>query len=170
VSTPFDPQPCAAGEVVVVTEQQDVEILVLCDETPTTFLRTIRYDAETGAVLTVVNTTLDGVTPFVPIGAIGVCGGGADTPVLETLTAQARLLTNATPWTPGGDVVGTLTSLTVTGVSGLWDMVDQSGTALTGLPAGLSLTWGVADDNTLTGPTSITPQAAASVVANWTVR
>lgn len=167
MSTPFDPQPCSSASGVAGL---DVEFLVLCDSNGTQFLRAVKYDAETGVVSTVVNTTLDGTTPFVPVGAVGVC---AETPapgVTETLTAQARQLTNATPWTPGGDVVGTLTSLTVTGVNGLWDMVDANGTALTGLPAGLTLTWTVADDNTLTGPTSVTPQAAASVVAVWTQR
>lgn len=89
---------------------------------------------------------------------------------VRTLTAQARTLTNATPWTPGADVAGTLTSLTVTGVSGLWDLVDANGTAVTGLPAGLTLTWSAEDDNTLTGPQSVTPQAGASVVAAWTQR
>ena len=87
---------------------------------------------------------------------------------VRTLTAQARQLTNATPWTPGGDVSGTLTSVTVTGLSGLWDLVDANGTTLTGLPAGLSLTWEAEDDNHLTGPQSVTPQVGASVVANWT--
>lgn len=90
--------------------------------------------------------------------------------VVKTLSAQARVLTNATPWTPGGDVVGVLTSLTVTGTAGLWDMVDASGTVLTGLPAGLTITFNAEDDNTLTGPTSVTPQAGATVVASWTER
>lgn len=94
----------------------------------------------------------------------------SDDDTARTLTAQARVLTNATPWTPGGDVAGTLTSLTVTGTSGLWDLVDANGTALTGLPAGLTLTWNAEDDNTLTGPQSVTPQAGATVVANWTQR
>ena len=67
-------------------------------------------------------------------------------------------------------MAGTLTSLTVTGTSGLWDLVDANGTALTGLPAGLTLTWNAEDDNTLTGPQSVTPQAGATVVANWTQR
>lgn len=259
----------------ITTAQFDVEQQVLCDATPTRFLRRYVYDSETpGAGITIVNTTLDGTTPFVPVGAVGVCStpvqsdfdflstvlcdsagtqfiqrltfnsatgavtattnttltGGAFVPVgavslcanccpvvigsgcistgsgrytalrlptgvislidsvtgaavlaaniiacaddnlVKTLTAQARLLTNATPWTPGGDVAGTLTSLSVTGLSGLWDMVDQNGTALVGLPAGLTLTWSALDDNTLTGPTSVTPQAGSSVVANWTQR
>ncbi|MEV3895306.1 hypothetical protein [Streptomyces anulatus] len=264
--------PDAQGSTPI--DQQDVEILVLCDATPTRFLRAIKYDAETGAVLSVANTTLDGSTPFVPVGAVGVCttaiasdfdfivqslcdgngtaffrrltfnsatgavtsttdttlAGAAFVPVgtvglcsnccpqvigsgcistgsgfytairatngtislvdsvtgaavlaaniipcpsdntTRTLTAQGRVLTNATPWTPGGDVAGTLTSLTVTGLGGLWDLVDANGTALTGLPAGLTLTWSAEDDNQLTGPTSVTPQVGASVVANWTQR
>lgn len=90
--------------------------------------------------------------------------------VVRTLTAQARVLTNATPWTPGADVTGTLTSLTVTGTGGLWDLVDANGTALTGLPAGLSLTWEAEDDNQIVPPQSVTPQAGATVVANWTLR
>ncbi|MFD3848181.1 hypothetical protein ACFWVB_20110 [Streptomyces microflavus] len=93
-----------------------------------------------------------------------------DDDTVRVLTAQARTLTNATPWTPGADVAGTLTSLTVTGISGLWDLVDANGTALTGLPAGLTLTWNAEDDNQLTGPTSVTPQAGATVIANWTQR
>jgi hypothetical protein len=85
-----------------------------------------------------------------------------------TLTAEARTVTNGAPWTPGADVTGTLTSVTATGTGGLWDMVDASGTALTGLPAGLTLSWSALDGNTLTGPQSITPQAGSTVVVNWT--
>lgn len=265
---PFTP----AAEAATVL--RDEEVLVLCDATPTRFLRRYNYDGATGALVSIVNTTLDGSTAFAPVGAVGVCTtaiasdfdflstvlcdangtqfiqrltfnsatgavtattnttltGGAFAPVgavalcsnccpvvlgngctnvgsgfytairsttgtislidsvtgaavlaanivpcpsdntVRTLTAQGRVLTNATPWTPGADVAGTLTSLTVTGVNGLWDLVDSNGTALTGLPAGLSLTWSASDDNTLTGPTSVTPQAGASVVANWTQR
>lgn len=258
---------CAAGAT-----GRDEELLVLCDSTPTRFLRRYNYDAATGNLIGIVNTTLDGSTPFAPVGAVAVCttaiasdfdfvvqplcdsagtpffrrltfnsgtgavtsttdttlAGAAFVPVgavglcsnccpsvvgngctntgsgfytairatngtislidsvtgaavapanivpcpsdntVRTLTAQARQLTNATPWTPGADVAGTLTSLTVTGLSGLWDLVDANGTVLTGLPAGLTLTWQADDDNTLTGPTSVTPQAGASVVAHWT--
>lgn len=113
-------------------------------------------------------TLIDSVSGAAITQANIVACASDDTPV--TATAQARTLTNATPWTPGADVVGTLLSLTVTGTSGLWDMVDQSGTVLTGLPAGLTLTWSVEDNNTLTGPQSITPQAGATVVAHWTQR
>lgn len=125
-----------------------------------------RYTAVRAANGTV--TLIDSVSgATVTAGNIIACPGD-DT--VRTLSAQARVLTNAAPWTPGGDVTGTLTSLTVTGTSGLWDLVDADGTALTGLPAGLSLTWEAEDDNQLTGPTSVTPQAGATVVANWTSR
>ncbi len=110
-------------------------------------------DSVTGAAITQANVV--------------VCPGDN---VVRTLTTQARTLTNAAPWTPGADVAGTLTSLTITGTSGLWDMVDANGTALTGLPAGLTMTWEAEDDNVLTGPTSVTPQAGATVVAHWTQR
>ncbi|WP_328434577.1 hypothetical protein [Streptomyces sp. NBC_00425] len=279
VDTDLDGSPyTVSGNAVVCggtdAAGRDEELMVLCDATPTRFLRRYNYDSTTGALVSIVNTTLDGSTPFVPVGAVGVCTtaiasdfdflstvlcdsngtqfiqrltfnsasgavtattnttltGAAFVPVgavalcsnccpvvmgngctntgsgfytairatngtislidsvtgatvlaaniipcpsdntVRTLTAQGRVLTNATPWTPGADVAGTLTSLTVTGVGGLWDLVDSNGTALTGLPAGLTLTWSASDDNTLTGPQSVTPQAGASVVANWTQR
>lgn len=125
-----------------------------------------RYTAIRSTAGTV--TLIDSVTGAAVLPANVITCSGDD--VVKTLTAQARTLTNGAPWTPGADVVGTLTSLTVTGVSGLWDLVDQSGTALTGLPAGLTLTWSAEDDNTLSGPVSVTPQPGASVVANWTQR
>jgi hypothetical protein len=132
-----------------------------CTNTGSGFYTAIR--ATNGTI-----TLIDSVTgAAVLAGNIVPC---PDDDTARTLNAQGRVLTNATPWTPGGDVAGTLTSLTVTGVSGLWDLVDSNGTALTGLPAGLTLTWTAEDDNTLVGPQSVTPQAGASVVANWTQR
>lgn len=53
--------------------RRDEELLVLCDATPTRFLRRYNYDGVTGALVSTVNTTLDGVTAFVPVGAVGVC-------------------------------------------------------------------------------------------------
>jgi hypothetical protein len=253
---------------------RDEEILVLCDATPTRFLRRYNYDSTTGALVSIVNTTLDGSTPFAPVGAVGVCAqtvqadtdfveevlcdqngtafirlfrfnsvtgvlvsttnttlaGAAFAPVgtvgicsdccpvpvgegctntgsgrytairaangtislidsvsgaaitaanivacpsddtVATLTAQGRLIADAdTPWTPGGDVVGTLTSVTMTVLSGTCTLTDQSGTVLTGLPAGYTATWSVADENTLTGPTSIDAIGGQTAVV-WTQR
>lgn len=63
------------GPVIVCpsTAGRDEELLVLCDATPTRFLRRYNYDSTTGALLSIVNTTLDGSTAFVPVGAVGVC-------------------------------------------------------------------------------------------------
>lgn len=90
--------------------------------------------------------------------------------VARTLTAQARLVGDAdAPWTPGADVVGTLTSLTMTVLSGTATLTDQSGTVLAALPTGFSATWVVEDDNTLSGPQSI-DAVGGSTVVHWTQR
>ncbi|WP_327385067.1 hypothetical protein [Streptomyces sp. NBC_01207] len=266
----------AVCPATVTTDQVDTEVLVLCDATPTRFLRAYKYDAETGAVVAVVNTTLDGITAFAPVGAVGLCTtpvltdldfaeeilcsttAGVTTPFIRrftfnsqtgavtattnltlaggpfvpgtvdvcsnccpvvagngcsntgsgfytairatngtislidsvtgvaitganvipcpsdntvrTLTAQARLVGDAdAPWTPGADVVGTLTSVTMTVLSGTATLTDQNGTVSAGLPAGLTLTWGAEDDNQLSGPTSI-DAIGGSTVVNWTQR
>jgi hypothetical protein len=255
-----------------VSDTRDAEVLVLCDATPTRFLRKYLYDGETGAFTGILNTTLDGNTPFAPVGAVGVCAanpdfdflstvlcdsngtqfiqrltfnsatgvvtattnttltGGAFAPVgavslcttccpieigqgcytggsgrytalrlangtislidsvtgaavlaaniipcadddvARTLTAQHRLVGDADPaWTPGADVVGTLTSVTYTILSGSATVTDSNGTVAAGLPPGLSVTWNASDDNTLTGPTSI-DAVAGNVYVHWTVR
>lgn len=64
--------PVELGELTVESEQIDTEILILCDANGTRFLRRYVYDAETPGV-TVVNTTLDGSTPFAPVGAAVIC-------------------------------------------------------------------------------------------------
>jgi hypothetical protein len=90
--------------------------------------------------------------------------------VVRTLSAQARLIGDAdAAWTPGGDVTGTLTSVTMTVLSGTANLTDADGTTLTGLPAGLTLTWEAEDDNTLTGPQSI-DAVGGNTVVNWTSR
>lgn len=265
---------CPDAQAPTAIDQQDVETLILCDSTPTRFLRAIKYDAETGAVLSVANTALDGTTPFAPVGAVGVCTtaiasdfdflstvlcdangtqfiqrltfnsatgavtattnttltGAAFAPVapvalcsnccpavigegctntgsgfytairaangtislidsvtgaavlaanivpcpgddtVRTLTAQARLVGDAdTPWSPGADVVGTLTSVTMTVLTGTATLTDQSGTVLAGLPAGFTATWSAEDDNVLNGPTSI-DAIGGNTVVHWTQR
>jgi len=65
--------PVGAVGVCPTGAGRDEELLVLCDATPTRFLRRYNYDSSTGALLSIVNTTLDGSTAFVPVGAVGVC-------------------------------------------------------------------------------------------------
>lgn len=87
-----------------------------------------------------------------------------------TLSSEARLIADAdTAWTPGTDVTGTLTSVTMTVLSGTADLIDASGTALTGLPAGLTITWEAEDHDVLTGPQSIDAIGGQTVVS-WTRR
>lgn len=90
------------------------------------------------------------------------------TPTSVTLSAEGRLIGDAdAAWSPGADVVGTLTSVTMTVLSGTATVTDASGTVLTGLPAGLTLTWEADDHSTLTGPQSIDAVGGQTVV-NWT--
>jgi hypothetical protein len=118
-----------------------------------------------------VNATIsliDSVTGAV-VAAVNIIPCPTDNTV-RTLTSQARILTNATPWTPGADVVGTLTSVSFTGLTGTWDLVDANSTAVGPLPAGASVGWNAEDDNILTGPQSVTPAAGGTVLASWTQR
>ncbi len=89
---------------------------------------------------------------------------------VRTLTAQGRLVGDADAvWSPGTDVVGTLTSVTLTVLSGTATVTDSNGTVMAGLPAGYSATWEAADDNTLTGPQSIDAIGGQTAVV-WTQR
>lgn len=93
-----------------------------------------------------------------------------DDDTVRTLTAQGRLVGDAdAAWTPGTDVVGTLTSVTLTVLSGTATVTDANGTVMAGLPAGYSATWNAEDDNVLTGPQSIDAVGGSTAVV-WTQR
>lgn len=270
----------AVGPVVIcgpttAYDSRDAELLVLCDSTaptPVRFLRKYLYDGETGAATAFVNTTLDGTTPYAPVGAVQVCSvavqsdfdflatvlcdangtqfiqrltfnsatgavtattnttltGAAFAPVapvalctsccpieigqgcynagsgrytalrlpngtislIDSVTgaavlaaniipcvtddtavvqsSEARLLAATQAWTPGADLVGTLTGLTFQVLTGTASLVDTSGTAVAGIPAGTSVSWNVEDNNTLQAPQSITADAASTVLVSWT--
>lgn len=89
---------------------------------------------------------------------------------VRTLTAQGRLVGDAdAAWTPGADVVGTATSVTMTVLSGTATVTDQSGTVMAGLPAGYTATWTALDDNVLQPPQSIDAVGGQTAVI-WTQR
>ena len=89
---------------------------------------------------------------------------------LRTLSAQHRLVGDAdAAWTPGADVVGTLVSVTYTVITGTANVLDANGTAANALPAGVTATWSVEDDNTLTGPQSIDAVGGLTLV-HWLQR
>lgn len=132
-----------------------------CTNTGSGFYTAIR--ATNGTI-----TLIDSVTGAA-VAAANIVACPSDNTV-RTLNAQARLVTDADPaWTPGTDVVGTLTSVTMTVLTGTATLTDQSGTVLAGLPAGFSATWNAEDDNTLLGPTSI-DAVGGSTVVHWTQR
>ncbi|MFE4796232.1 hypothetical protein ACFRFL_14215 [Streptomyces sp. NPDC056708] len=68
---PTDPIP------VTVEPGKETEVAVLCnvaeDGTVTQFLRAYQVDSESGQVAVVADTLLDGITPYEPLGEVGVC-------------------------------------------------------------------------------------------------
>lgn len=86
-----------------------------------------------------------------------------------TVVSEGRLLT-AGAWTPGADVVGVLTSVSFTVLTGTVTFVDSNGTSVGPLPAGASASWAAEDRDTLTGPQSITAAAASTALVTWTSR
>ena len=210
--------PTGAVGICTTPVQSDFDFTeeVLCDANGTAFIRRFTFNSSTGAVTATTNLTLAG-TAFTPVGAVGICANCCPTVVGEgctnvgsghytairaangtislidsvsgvavaagaivvcpaatvipstiTLNSQGRLVADAdAAWTPGADVVGTLTSVTLTVLSGTATVTDQSGTVLTGLPAGYTATWTAEDHSTLLGPQSIDAIGGNTVVI-WT--
>ncbi|GAA2697432.1 hypothetical protein [Nonomuraea recticatena] len=112
------------------------EFEVLCDVNAgvaTTFLR--RYSVDEAGVVTVTNTTLDGVTAYAPTGTVGICSAATVNPQIDS-TIQ-RQVGAGTVTIPAG-----ARSVTVTVVSGA-PTVAIGGGAATTLPAGGSFSWGI---------------------------
>lgn len=86
-----------------------------------------------------------------------------------TLTSQGRVVGAGLSWTPGTDVVGVLTSVTFSVMTGTTTLTDADGTVSAGLLPGISSTWSVSDGNTLTGPQSISAVGGNTFVT-WTQR
>ncbi|MER6828885.1 hypothetical protein ABT352_23090 [Streptosporangium sp. NPDC000563] len=95
VDTTLDGQPyTVTGEVgqctpaSTVDECRDCEQTVLCDVTEDgthAFLRTVCRDC-TGAVISVLDTELDGASPYAPVGTVGSCGpDGCPTTSVQTI-------------------------------------------------------------------------------------
>lgn len=99
MSTPFDPQPCTDGGGGGGTAGDDTELEILCDATPTPFLRQYLY-SPTGTLLGTSDTELDGTTPFVPVEPVSSCqaSGGGTVPTPAQLRNEAAfILCDATP-------------------------------------------------------------------------
>lgn len=154
--TPTAPVDCTASEDL------DGEPLLLCDS-GTPFLRHIRYDA--GTPVSVLDTALDGITAYTVTGTVGACTQPPtpDTVVntgLNRLTAGTFDVKAATPG---------LQSATVTVLAGTAQVTTSSGTVT--IPAGLSLTWSVSDDDDSSlSALSVTAPAGADVVTSYTYK
>lgn len=91
------------------------------------------------------------------------------TAAVVTANAQSRLVAAGQSWTPGTDVVGTLTGLAFTVITGTATVTDSNGTVAAGLPLGLTGSWEVSDANALTGPQSIAAVGGNTWIT-WTQR
>ena len=113
-------------------------------------------DAITGAAITQAN--------------IVTCPAENVVPTSVTLSAQGRLIGDLDPaWTPGADVAGTVTSVTMTVLSGTATVSDANGTVMTGLPAGYTATWTAEDHSAWTPPQSIDDIGGQTAVI-WTLK
>jgi hypothetical protein len=68
-----------------------VKCEILCDNgtaPSTSFLRTYVLDCATGDVTSTFDTLLDGTTPYVPIGTVGVCTGDINIPPTNAVDAE----------------------------------------------------------------------------------
>lgn len=89
-----------------------------------------------------------------PIAVTGTVSANA-TLVTPVVSAQHFDVLPGGPWTPAGQVAGTLTSLSYTVLSGTATVVDSNGTSIATIPTGYSATWDNGIEGTLTGPQSI---------------
>lgn len=112
--------------------EPDTEVVQLCDVaadgTPTPFLRRLLFPAG-GGTPTVTDTALDGVTPYVPAGTVGVCQPEAAEPepcrnsssvLLCDLPTDGEPTPTVTD-TPGAPYYPYTTGVAVAGAQGLWD-------------------------------------------------
>lgn len=110
----------------------DAEYEILCDNNGA-FIR--RYTLTAGGALSTTDTTLDGVTPYVPVGSVVRCGVTAANPLIDSTVqrqAGAGIVT-----IPAG-----ARSVTVVVFTGSPTVAIGGGTAVA-LPAGTALTWSV---------------------------
>lgn len=123
-----------------VTQSTSIQSEILCD-TVTSFLRTY---TTSGGVVTVSDTTLDGLTPYSPVGTVGVCtpaSVGTEIDVVYS-TSSVICVTNvgvSTPWfvrqrnlvnNSTGNITSTITEYSLDGST--WTAVIPTGTIVAG--------------------------------------
>lgn len=144
---------------------RDSELQTMCDNGVTTFLRRFIFNGATGAVIGSNDFTIAGA-PYVPVGP--VTPGNCVLSTIKTLNSQMFSATPGTPWTPAL-VLGTLTSVTMTVITGTATVTDFNGTVTALIPAGYTANWQATDQDILVPPTSIA-SVGGSVLVIWTER
>ncbi|MGW4731833.1 hypothetical protein ACWEQC_22165 [Streptomyces shenzhenensis] len=146
--------------------QPERDLNVLCDIAAsgivTPFVRDYQRDTD-GTITGHTDYGLDGA-PYTPAGTVNVC---AVPPIPDAVVNTGlNRLTEGT-----FDVKGAapgLQSATVTVLAGTAQVTTSSGTET--IPAGLSLTWSVSDDDSSLSVLSVTSPAGADVVTNYTYK
>jgi hypothetical protein len=138
-----------------------VDFETLCDNNGS-FLR--RYNRNPDGTISVVNTTLDGVTAYVPVGIVRRCDSYAIESHIFNVAA-------GTSWTPANIPAGKiLIGLGFSVISGTATVTDADGTAVTLLPTNYSDSWNATVNGNLVPPQSIAAAAASRVVVTMSVR
>lgn len=142
--------------------------LVLCD-TVGPFIRHVTYD-HLGAPSAVADYTLNGTTPYVPVGAVTVCDTDAVTPADVAVSTGIRNITG----TAGQDLKTAhpgLQSVTVAAITGGVNATLTEGAAVL-VPAGVTLTWSVTDtdDSSLDAATFAGAAAGSNYLLAYTYK
>lgn len=149
----------------------DYEFSILCDSdgagNVTRFLR--RYSS-VGGIITTVDTLLDGVTAYAPVGTVKVCDRDAlplDARMTNVAGGAAATTQNIAALIPVGK---TMVSLSLSVLAGTANLVDFAGTAITALPVGFSANWSADASGNLNYPVSVTAAIKSRVVLVYTLR
>jgi hypothetical protein len=164
---PFTLGPCAgaaaAGPVEVLDECR-------CDDTPGGLVRYVELfavDAD-GTVTSIGTRTEDLSAPYLPVNPVDCPGGATIVPADEPVMTGLIRATDTTPRNLSADYPG-LQSVTLTVITGTVDVTCSAFGAA--VPAGVSLTWSVSDDDdSAVAGWSCTGQAGADYLLHWTYK
>ncbi|MER5904309.1 hypothetical protein ABT150_30115 [Streptomyces mirabilis] len=110
----------------------DAEYEILCDNNGA-FIR--RYTLTAGGALSTTDTTLDGVTPYVPVGTVARCGVTAANPLIDSTVQRQTGVGTVT-------IAAGARSVTLIVYAGAPTVALSGGTAVP-IATGSSLTWSV---------------------------
>ncbi|MFJ5890284.1 hypothetical protein [Streptomyces californicus] len=153
-----------------VVPEVDHLIQPLCDVAPTgttAFLRHWTVDNSSGLLTPIQDTALDGNTTYTVTGTVSLCGQQTDAPVL---TGVRRVTGSTAVQNLKGEFPG-LQSVSLSVLAGTVNTAGSSGTSQP-MPAGISVTWSVADtdDSSLAAASFAGTSAAADYVLVWTYK